>query len=103
MGVELGGGGERERRGSRPCARIAEVGNLRDLSRSRSRRGSGSVSGSVSGSPVNVSGVPSPVGGGGGDYGLGLGFGMVRSSSSHRVAETGSLSRRRSLVNGEEV
>lgn len=60
------------------------------------------MSGSVSGSPVNVSGVPSPVGGGG-EYGLGLGTGMVRSSSSHRVAETGSLSRRRSLVNGEEV
>ena len=88
-------------RSSRPCARVAEVGNLRDISRSRSRRGSLADSRSQPESP-NLNGVlpHSPVGGMSLHSPGTSSDPLLRSSSSHRVAETGTLSRRRSLVNG---
>lgn len=84
----------RESRGSRPSARIAETGNLRDISTSRSRRGSATFSQPASPSTNSRVTLPrSPVSnnisfrnGGGGE--------LQRSLSSHRIAETGTLSRR---------
>ncbi|KAF8496982.1 hypothetical protein JB92DRAFT_2746006 [Gautieria morchelliformis] len=89
-------------RSSRPCARVAEVGNLRDISRSRSRRGSLADSRSQPGSP-NLNGVltQSPSGSLPPSHSPNAGNDpLLRTSSSHRVAETGTLSRRRSLANG---
>ncbi|KAF8588197.1 hypothetical protein K439DRAFT_1630041 [Ramaria rubella] len=91
-------------RSSRPCARVAEVGNLRDISRSRSRRGSLAESHSQPGSPIlHAASTHSP----NGSLSLHSRNGSLndpspRSPSSHRVAETGTLSPRRNHVNGVE-